>query len=249
MKRFSVIYSAVFISILLIGCLRKDTSDFTSVESTAYYEETSVESTEGCTEGNTSAVVSSTEQVTTKPGLADMDVGDIEITTTAERVIDETAEIKSESDTETLTDEYVYEYETHYQAYTTDWNLATLYNGFELLVPVNYEYMYYMNGWDTYVNDSGSYLRTRYTEDEDSIHVSKLYDALEEDFVKTYNPYTTQTIEYHGNQVIVYVYKEQSMDLEMYATILPVDGGYVYVEYSTAYGTGINFMTLLGEMK
>lgn len=248
MRKFCIICCMVLICAFMVSCMSNKEHDAAFETSSEYYEQ--ISSTEVTTlYEETSAEVIEEITMGVKPGLADIDVGDIEITTTV-RQPENTEEVESvsESVTESLTDEYNYEYETHYQAYTLDWNKAILYGGFELLVPVNYEYVYYMDGWDTYVGGDNSYLRTRYTEDEDSIPIDKLYEALEEDFSTTYSPYTMQAAKYNDAQITVYVYKDQGVGLEVYKTILPVGEGFVYLEYKCGYESGINFMTLLNEM-
>lgn len=223
-----------------------DTTGCVTSEYVSSSEEVSESSTE---ESSIVSIEVTSEKPTENSGLLDLDLGDVVINTTAESTKDsEVGEQTFEVETESLTDEFVYEYETHYKTYTLDWNIATLYGGFEMLIPINYEYAYYMDGWDTYVNSEQSFLRMKYLEDEDSVPVDKLYEALEEEFSQDYDAYVKQTVKCRGSQVSVFIFKSQGLNLEVYKTIIPFEDGYVYVEYQNAYNTGINFMTLLSEL-
>ena len=108
MRKFSIICCMVLICTFMVSCMSNKEHATVLETSNEYYEQ--ISSTEVTTlyEETSAEVI---EEITTgvKSGLADIDVGGIEITTTV-RQPENTEEVESvsESITESLTDEYNY---------------------------------------------------------------------------------------------------------------------------------------------
>lgn len=187
------------------------------------------------------------ETETTKSGLSGLDLSNVE---TKAPVPTEATKSESEGEEEEISTnkegEYVWEYPTEKEAYNLDFDKATLFDGFELFIPVGMNERLYHDGWNTYQRDmDNSYLRAQYIEDEDGAPYDKIVETLIKTFSLNYSDYETKYYDAKSGTITCLKFTSQQMNMERYSAVMPFNNGFVYIELSTTYQSDLDFGRIL----